>query len=127
MDIKEKPKKAYQKVIEYEKDNRRIAYREIKNIGYDISSKGKNQIRHIEVKATSRETPHFRFLTEKEFITMTHDKHYYLYIVCNIDAKKPGVYEFNQNEILKRFKRVEPNYVISFSKDDFKKHKKRKV
>ncbi len=119
MDPKDKPKKAYQKVIEYEKENKRIAHRETKNVGYDITSVGKKETRHIEVKGTSRKTPHFRFLTEKEFITMTHDRHYYLYIVCNIDARKPDVFEFNQREILKHFKRVEPNYVISFSKADF--------
>lgn len=118
MENKTIQQKAYKVVVDYEKRRGRIATKAEKGAGYDIISKGKKEIRHIEVKGTSKVTPNFRFLTEKEFKTLTHDPRYFLCLVCNI-GRRPKLKEFKRNEILRRFQRIQANYVIGFKPSDF--------
>ncbi len=93
--IKEEIEKIGMKVaIEYEKKNGR--YPEDvseENLGFDIRSKGKGEIRYIEVKAKEKEGE--IVLTPNEwFKAKRFGKDYYLYIITNA-LKEPALYIIN--------------------------------
>jgi len=111
-------KEAYKIVINYERRNRRVA-KLVEKEGYDILSKGRKEIRHIEVKGTLSDMPSFRFLTKNEFKVITNDLKSYLYLVCGI-GKKPKIYIFDRDGILLRYRGIELNHVIVFRRNDFR-------
>ena len=115
---KEIKEKSYEIVFKYEKTNNRNCANHEKD-GYDIISKNEFEERHIEVKGTNKKKPSFRFLTEKEFKALLNDTKFYLYLVVDVFGNG-DVYIFKRDDILKKFSRMEINYVINFSKKDFK-------
>jgi len=78
-------------VMKYERDNGRIPEDVSKeNLGFDIRSKGKNEIRYIEVKTRSSEGD--IDLTPNEWFKAKRFKeHYYLYIITNA-VKNPQLH-----------------------------------
>jgi hypothetical protein len=114
-------KEADRIVLNYERKKGRMA-KLVEKGGYDILSKSKKEIRHIEVKGTSKIEPSFRQLTAKEFKTLSKDPDSYLYLVCGV-GKKPKLFVFDREKILSRFQRVELNFIVGFKRSDFRKEK----
>lgn len=111
---KEVKKAGHDAVIRHEKRKGRKAVTHERD-GYDIFSKGRGQIRHIEVKATSKESFTWRHLTDAEFQAAMSDPEFYLYLVTHA-LRKPQITELRRDDILKRYRGTTVLHVISFAK-----------
>lgn len=83
------------------------------NLGFDIRSKGKGEIRYIEVKARKDEGP--VALTSNEYLKAKRFKEqYWLYVVCNANTTNPALYIINNPyENLHAIEKVETvRYVV---------------
>jgi len=118
MTNKQIKEKAYQAVIEHEKQEGRET-EIIEKDGYDILSKSGSEERHIEVKGTAKKKPTFICMQPKEFKKMLTDDSYYLYLVRDV-GNTPIIKEYKKDEVLKRLKGVEMHYTIGFSAKEFK-------
>jgi hypothetical protein len=84
--------------------------------GYDLISRGRGEIRHIEVKATAKSRFQWRWLTDAEFRAAVSDPDFYLYLVTDALSERPRITEMRRDELLQRYKGVTILHVISFPK-----------
>jgi len=105
--------------IKYEQQAGRAATR-VQKCGYDLSSSGGGEERHIEVKATSKSYFTTRWLEEKEQQCAVNDPKYFLYLVTDVTGSQPRVFEYGRTELGELFSKVEHHYIYKFRRSDFK-------
>jgi|GEM_PF-6355035 len=112
--------KAFAKVRRHEKNFHRTCQIH-QSDGFDLISRNESGkvVRHIEVKGSTKQIVHFRWLEKEEFSTLKQDRRFYLYIVTGVGTRRMSVHEFTQKKTLKHFKRKETKYYFTFAKVDF--------
>lgn len=109
-------------VIEQERKHERtiVDNRGGRGEGFDLATKdASNNIRLIELKATTKSRPMFRYLEQKEYGCLEKSDNYWIYVVTGI-PDVPCDKPFSKEEIMKKIKRKEIKWVCSFSSQDFK-------
>jgi superfamily II DNA or RNA helicase len=100
-------------VMEYEKSQGREPEDVSKeNLGYDIRSKGKNEIRYIEVKARKDEGSIALTLNEKNYAERFKEQ-YWLYVVYNAASNPELLIINNPAEKLKMEEKKEVRFIIT--------------
>jgi hypothetical protein len=100
-------------VMEYEKSQGREPEDVSKeNLGYDIRSKGKNEIRYIEVKTRKNEGSIALTLNEKNYAERFKEQ-YWLYVVYNAASNPELLIINNPAEKLKMEEKKEVRFIIT--------------
>ena len=88
--------------------------------GYDLASKETDgRFRLIEVKATNKKRPTFRWLEPNEYARMDREENYWVYVVTKAETD-PHVRPFAKHELAKKGYKEEVKRMYSFSAADFK-------
>jgi len=108
-------------VVAYEEKNGRTATR-VQKCGYDLLSKvNDKEMRHIEVKATTKQHFSPRWLEPLERQCAQTDDLFYLYLVTSVgvDGQLPRVFEYDRAKLEDRFVGELIKYNYQFPKSDF--------
>lgn len=88
--------------------------------GYDLASKEPDgRLRLIEVKATNKKRPAFRWLEPKEYSRMEQEVNYWVYVVTDVEAD-PHVRPFSKEELAKKGYKEEVKRMYCFTAADFR-------
>jgi len=88
--------------------------------GYDLASReADGRFRLIEVKATNKKRPTFRWLEPKEYARMEKEENYWVYVVTSVETD-PHVRPFSKDELEKKGYKEKVKRLYSFRVRDFK-------